>query len=93
MPYTPALHVSQANALTMALTAQILIAHGLLAADGEAPAPNAAARAATRARARELREELRRLREETRALLRETLVMVMLIPCSLRSWSAQSRRA
>jgi hypothetical protein len=37
-PVRPALHLSQANALTTALTAQILIAYGLLTADGEAPA-------------------------------------------------------
>jgi hypothetical protein len=54
------------------VTAQILIAYGLLTADGEAPALDAAARAATRAC--ELREELTRLGEETRALLRETVV-------------------
>jgi hypothetical protein len=99
VPHTPALRMSQANSLTMALTAQILrargllplaeepleppavtaqtlIAHGLLAAAMEAPAPDAAARAATRARARELREELMRLGEEARALLRETRALI-----------------
>jgi hypothetical protein len=99
VPHTPALRMSQANSLTMALTAQILrargllplaeepleppavtaqtlIAHGLLAEAMEAPAPDAAARAATRARARELREELMRLGEEARALLRETRALI-----------------
>jgi hypothetical protein len=82
VPHTPALRMSQANALTRALTAQILRARGLLPPAEEPPAPpplgplTLADWAATRARARALRAEVADLIAQNAALCRESARLV-----------------